>query len=151
MTPEQHNRWLGFAHLGYVLLHSAMGIFLGVMMAVMFSTMPSSPREQPPPPAFIAIMSAFILVMTVGWVVPSMIASYALLRRKRWAKTASIVAGVFAATQLPLGTAVAVYTFWFAFGEAGRVLYDQSKALPSQDYERNQQSRFISASPPDWR
>src|SRR5436190_11042283 len=95
MTPEQHNRWLGYAHLAYALLHSAMGVFFGVMMAVMLTAMPSSSRQPLPPPAFIAIMCAFMLVLTIGWAVPSMIASYALLKRKRWAKTATIVAGVF--------------------------------------------------------
>ena len=151
MTPDEHNKWLGYAHLAYASLHAAMGVFFGVMMAVIFITVPSSPRQQPPPPAFIAIMFAFILVMMVGWVVPSIIASYALLKRKRWAKTASIVAGVFAAAQMPLGTAVAVYTFWFTFGEMGRRLYDQSKALPAPDSEVKDQNRFISAAPPDWR
>jgi hypothetical protein len=148
MTPEQHNKWLGYSHLAYALLHSAMGIFFGALMAVMFTTMPSSPREQPPPPAFIAIMSAFFLITMVGWVVPSFIAAYALLKRRRWAKTAGIVAGVFAAAQLPIGTAVAVYTFWFAFAEPGRLLYDRPKELAG---EHPNPSRFVNRAPPDWR
>lgn len=148
MTPEQHNKWLGLSHLAYALLHAAMGIFFTVLLAVMFSTMPSSPREPPPPPAFIAIMCAFILITMVGWVAPSLIAAYALLKRKKWAKTAGIIAGVFAAAQLPVGTAVAVYTFWFAFSEPGRLLYDRPKELALGTPNPN---RFVDAAPPDWR
>ncbi|HXT62216.1 MAG TPA: hypothetical protein VN696_04195 [Pyrinomonadaceae bacterium] len=129
-----------------------MGVFFGVMIAVMLAAMPSSSRQPPPPMAFIAIMCGFILVVTIGWAVPSMIASYALLKRKRWAKTATVVAGVCAAPQMPLGTAVAVYTFWFTFGEiGGRFLDSQSKGLPAQEYKVDDQNRFISATPPNWR
>jgi hypothetical protein len=124
VTSEQHNKYLGLAHLGYAALHSLMAVFFAVIMVVMFSTMPAS--QKPPPPAFVVVMAVFILVFTIGWVVPSMIAAYALLKRKGWAKTASIVAGVFAAAQLPIGTAIAVYTFWFVFGDVGRSLYDRT-------------------------
>ena len=159
MTPEQHNKYLGFAHLAYAVLHSLMGIFIGVMMIVMFSTLPDSTRGNPPPPAFFVVMAVFMLAFALVWSIPSMIAAYALLKRKKWAKTASIIAGVFAATQMPVGTAVSVYTFWFAFGEPGRLLYDQpAKSLlsppPSDGTRINQEKAheyFPPAKPPDWR
>jgi hypothetical protein len=159
MTPEQHNKYLGFAHLVYAALHSLMGLGLGVMMVVMFSTMPASTRGNPPPPGFIIAMACFFLVFSVGWSIPSMIAAYALLKRKRWAKIASIVAGVFAAPQMPLGTAVCVYTFWFAFGEPGRLLYDRpAKSLPpTPDWavidqgKQKEEEYFPPGTPPDWR
>ena len=159
MTPEQHNKYLGFAHLAYVALHSLLGIGFGVMMIVVFSMMPASPRGNPPPLSFFVMMAGFVLVLTVGWTIPSMIAAYALLKRKRWAKVAAIVAGVFAATQVPVGTAVGVYTFWFVFSEPGRLLYDQpEKSLSSSasgagariDQEKPQEY-FPPAKPPDWR
>lgn len=159
MTPEQHNKYLGFAHLGYAALQSLMGVVMGVMMIVMFSTLPASQAGNPTPPAFFVLMAGFMLVFTLGWSIPSMIAAYALLKRKKWAKTASIVAGVFAATQMPVGTAVSVYSFWFAFGESGRLLYDQvGRSLPPAppaDWARiNQEKPYEyspSANPPDWR
>jgi len=91
---------------------------------------------------------------------PLFVAAYALLKRKRWAKTAGIVAGVFAAAQMPVGTAVCVYTFWFLFSEPGRSLYDRStKTLPggSPDWNRVNQQRSPegeyapTTSPPNWR
>ena len=159
MTPEQHNKYLGLVHLVYAALHSLMGVVLGVMMVVMFSTMPASPEGNPPPLTFIIVMACFFLVFSVGWSIPSIVAAYALLKRRRWAKTASIVAGVFAAPQMPIGTAVSVYTFWFAFGEPGRLLYDQPAksllALPSEDRAGINQGAeheyFPPATPPDWR
>ena len=159
MTPEQHNKYLGFAHLGYAVFHSLMGVAIGVIMIVMLSSLPDSTRGNPPPPAFFVMMAGFLIVFALGWSLASLIAAYALLKKKRWAKTASIVAGVFAATQMPLGTAVAVYTFWFAFGDTGRLLYDKpAKSLsgaPPEDGARINQEKaheyFPPAKPPDWR
>jgi len=160
LTPEQHNKYLGFAHLAYAALHALMGVFFGVMMIVMFSTIPPGAGQQPPPPAIFVVMACFFFVFTVGWTIPSMVAAYALLKRKKWAKTAGIVAGVFAATQMPVGTAVSVYTFWFLFSEPGRSLYDRSaKSLPGEpptwnglNQQRGAKGEYVpTASPPDWR
>ena len=159
MTPEQHNKYLGFAHLAYAALHSLMGILFGVIMGAMFSVIPAQRGgPPPPPPLFFVVMGFFLLVFTLGWAVPSMIAAYALLKRKRWAKTAAIVAAVFAAVRMPVGTAVSVYTFWFLFSEPGRSLYDRpAKALPTGewsgiDYQKRTENEYApTASPPDWR
>ena len=160
MTADQHNRYLGFAHLGYAALHLLMGVLFGVIMILMFSTIPPQPSQPSPPPAILVVMACFFLVFTVGWTIPSMVAAYALLKRKRWAKTAGIVAGVFAAAQMPVGTAVCVYTFWFLFSEPGRSLYDQStKTLPGErpdwngvNQQRSPEGEYApTTSPPDWR
>jgi hypothetical protein len=141
-------------------LHLLTGVLFGVIMIVMFSTITPQPSQPPPPPAILVVMACFFLVFTVGWTIPSMVAAYALLKRKRWAKTAGIVAGVFAAAQMPVGTAVCVYTFWFLFGEPGRSLYDQStKTLPGGrpdwngvNQQRSPEGEYApTASPPDWR
>ena len=137
-----------------------MGVLFGVMMIVMFSTMPQPPGNPPPPPAVFVVMGCFFLVFTVAWAFPSMVAAYALLKRKSWAKTAAIVAGVFAAPHMPVGTAVCVYTFWFLFSEPGRSLYDGStKTLPGErpdwngvNQQRSPEGEYApTGSPPDWR
>ncbi|HEY0349776.1 MAG TPA: hypothetical protein VGC60_16645 [Pyrinomonadaceae bacterium] len=160
MTADQHNRYLGFAHLAYAALHLLMGVLFGVIMIVMFSTIPPQPGQPPPPPAILVVMACFFLVFTVGWTIPSMVAAYALLKRKRWAKTAGIVAGVFAGAQMPVGTAVCVYTFWFLFSEPGRSLYDRpTKTLPGGrpdwngvNQQRSPEGEYApTASPPHWR
>jgi hypothetical protein len=73
------------------------------------------------------MMFVFIGAFGVAMSIPSMVAGYALLRRRSWAKVAGIVGGVAAATSFPIGTAVAVYTFWFLFGEAGKQMYPAKK------------------------
>jgi len=158
MTPEQHNKFLGYSHLGFVLIQTLFGVLMSAFMLIMFSTMPSSPPGREPPPGFFIVMICFVLIFTVGWSVPSMIAAFALLKRRRWAKIAAIVAGVFAASQVPIGTAVCVYTFWFVFSEPGRALYDRpAQALAPGEPDWNQidtgrQKEYTPpVSPPNWR
>lgn len=159
MTPEQHNKYLGWTHLAYAALHSLMGVVVSLIVAVMFSRLPDSSRGNPPPPGFFIALAVFMLIFTVGISIPSMIAGYALLKRKRWAKIAAIVAGAFAAMQVPFGTAVCVYTFWFLLSEPGRLLYDQpAKSLSpgsAQDWVRTDQAKTHEyvppVTPPDWR
>jgi hypothetical protein len=129
MTPEQHNKYLGISHLAYgafflLLTGAMMAIFLALIIAV-----PKAP-DDPPPIFFVPIMLLF-LVIYCAMMLPSFIAGYGLLKRRKWAKTASIVAGVISGMSFPLGTAVCIYTFWFLFSEPGKTLYDRpAYALP---------------------
>ena len=130
MTPEQHNKWVGISHLAYggffILFVVIMMIFMG---SIIFNA--PGPSGQQPPAGFILFFFALLLFFSSIFLVPSLVAGYALLKRKRWAKVAAIVGGVMAATSFPIGTAVCVYTLWFLFSEPGKLLYDrQSTPLP---------------------
>ena len=90
-----------------------------------------------PPTAFFVAMFAVIGIFSVVMTIPSVVAGYALLSRRSWAKVAGIVGGVVAATSFPIGTAVAVYTFWFLFGEPGKQVYPaRPKHLPPSPPEQ---------------
>jgi hypothetical protein len=92
---------------------------------------------------------------------PNLIAGYALLKRKPWAKIAAIIGAVTAAMSFPIGTAVTAYTFWFLFSEPGKLMYDKPKSgLPPMppDWnafngtEQSREQKYIPpTTPPDWR
>lgn len=160
MSPEQHNKYLGLAHLGYAALHSLMGLVFGILMIFVFSSLPSTPRGANPPLGFFVVMGLFLMVFSIGWSIPSMIAAYGLLKKKKWAKIAGIVAGAFAATQMPVGTAISIYTFWFLFSPPGRLLYDQpaqsslagQQELAGMASAKQSEHHYVPPdSPPDWR
>jgi len=159
MTPQQHNKYLGIAHLAYAAIYCLFVVLIMVFMGTLLFTIPSQGPNEPPAGVFL-VMIGFMTVFYSMFIIPSFVASYALLKRKRWAKTASIVAGVMAAMFFPIGTAVCVYTFCFLFSEPGKLLYDKpAMALPPQPpvfaeaIETGQREPQYRApfNPPDWR
>ena len=156
MTPEQHNKYLSWVHLGYAGISV---LFMLLMMGFMYAMIRSEPN--PPPAGFMVFMMLFFTVMFSIMIIPSIIAGLALKKRKRWAKTASIIAGVTSAMQAPFGTAVCVYTFWFLFSEPGKALYDnpqrmlpearQAAPWPVNKTAAREEQYVPPSSPPDWR
>jgi len=128
------------------------------MMGFMAAMLSADPKG--PPPGFVGIMLLFMGAIFSAMVIPSFVAAYALRKRKRYAKVASIIAGVMAAMQAPFGTAVCVYTFWFLFSEPGKALYDnpqrmlphaQQAAWSVNNTAAKDKEYVPPPSPPDWR
>lgn len=153
MTPEQHNKYLGLAHLAHGGLFLLMVVAILGMMSAMFLLAPSGPGNPPPPAAIIGVMWVFMGAFYGLMLLPSFIAGYALLKRKRWAKVAAIIGGVTAAMSFPIGTAVCAYTFWFLFSEPGKFLYDRPlSALPPATGQPQRELQYVPpTTPPDWR
>lgn len=141
MTPQEHNKYVGLAQLGYAGVHLLMMTVLMGVEGYMFENIYSRSQEMggPPPPPFIGLIFVFVGIFSIAMTIPSVVAGYALLKRRPWAKVAGIVAGVVAATSFPIGTAVAVYTFWFLFSDVGKQLYavknQELPPLPPKDWQ----------------
>jgi MFS family permease len=159
MTPEEHNKYLGMAHLVYggiyCLLMLSMLLFFGFMVAAVSS----GPKDAPPLSVFV-VMFIFMGLFYGAFIIPSFVAGYALLKRKRWAKTAAIIAAVMAAMFFPIGTAVCVYTFWFLFSDPGKALFDNPAHTPRLPFRerledlphKERKEQYVPPSaPPDWR
>ena len=157
MTPTTHNKILGILHLAY----SGLTALLLAVMIIFILTMVSmeSPNREPLPVGVIVFMTILLVVVTLLHAVPSFLAGYALLKRKRWAKTMAIIAAVIAGLSFPFGSALCVYTLWFLFGEGGKFLYHKAAyALPPGDASwartasREPERLYVPPSaPPDWR
>jgi heme/copper-type cytochrome/quinol oxidase subunit 3 len=157
MTPKDHNKTVGILHLVY-------GGFM-VLMMILFSTfflglfgLAMANQPDAPPAIFMIFMVAILFFFYVVLAIPSFIAGWALLKRKKSAKILGIIAGVVAAMSFPLGTALCVYTLWFLFGENGRILYDNAAAaLPppppvwTTDASAQREKAYVPRTPPDWR
>jgi len=148
MTPQEHNKYVGLAQLGYAGFHLLMMIGSMGVMGFMFQNIYNRSQEMggPPPPPFIGLIFVFVGIVNVGMTIPSLVAGYALLKRRPWAKVAGIVGGVTAAMSFPIGSAVAVYTFWFVFSDVGKQVYGvNKKELPPLPPSEWQQSSSYSA------
>ena len=167
MTNEQHNQYLSWAFIGHAGFQGLLALMMMVMM-VIFSQ-PFGPGRGGPPTGMFIFMFGFISLIYIGFAVPSVIAAYGLRKKKRWARVASIVAGVVAAMNVPIGTAACVYAMWFFLGDNWKEVYpevafgkdEKAKALQlAHDretrwtgYQTDEKGEitFNTVDPPDWR
>ena len=172
MTAEEHNKALGICHLVYGGLTTLLMLAMFGFMLAMISAIPTQPGAPNAdfPLVIMPIFFIFMMIYSLIFTLPSFIAGYAMLKRKQWARTASIVAAVLETMSVPIGTAVAVYSFWFMFSDAGKALYDKNNvrtqerpfalndAPPPPASDWNAQTSFgrereyaPPSQPPDWR
>jgi hypothetical protein len=133
MTPKEHAKLLGlfmwlFAGLqiGVIALIS---IFYVVVFGVIAGNVGNTPHRanEPPPEAILGIVLVvmiFVLVITLAFMIPKIVAGYGLRKGKSWAKVWTIISCVLAVMSVPFGTAVGVYGLWFVFGDAGKAFFD---------------------------
>ncbi|MGH9944710.1 MAG: hypothetical protein ACRD9R_20375 [Pyrinomonadaceae bacterium] len=117
MTIEEHNKALGISHLVYGGLNFL--LVLGVMAFFLFALLVNEGASLSQPAVVLALGIAFV-VLNLFLTIPHLLAGYAILKRKSWARVIGIVSAVLAAINIPHGTALCVYTMWFFFGEGGR-------------------------------
>ena len=156
MTPQEHNKYVAYSHIVSGSLMCLLAFFMVVFMIAMTRFDPNGP-----PAVFMILMTVFVLGLYALFTVPSFVAAYGLLKKRKWARTAAIVGGVTAAMNSPIGTAVSIYTFWFLFSEPGKAMFEQQRyTLPPgrQSWApgdvSHQQTRTEYApppTPPDWR
>ena len=134
MTNEQHNKTLGILHLVYGGLHGLIVLVLGIFFAVLAPVMRegSHMRDGMPLGLYLIILSA-IAILGLFYAVPSLVAGYAILKRKSWARIAGIIGSIIAGMNVPLGTALCVYTLWFLFGQ-GAHMYNASSLSSHEPY-----------------
>ena len=164
MTNSEHNKFLALAFIGHGSFQLIVTMLILTMFGLIFN-IPDPPGGTPPSIDFLLVLFGFVFIFQMLFVAPSFIAAYALIKRKPWARIASIVAGVIAAMNVPFGTLACVYSFWFFLGENWKTLYCQrpegmhdSPLLGSYretwtGYRTNEQGEMIfhTVEPPDWR
>lgn len=164
MTNEEHNKYIGWAFL-------ANGIFqvsvLGFVLLMLMFIMAGMPSDGDMPPAFFALIFAFVGFINLIFLMPNFIAAYGILKQKHWARIAGIVAAALSAMNVPFGTLAAVYSFWFFCSENWKSVYPEAAGklntpphlidTPQQSvwegYSQQEDGAYIHRTPPppDWR
>ncbi|MBV9928732.1 MAG: hypothetical protein JOZ96_27200 [Acidobacteria bacterium] len=135
MTPQDHNKIIGIMHLIWGGFNTLMMlIMIPFFLIFMLPLMRSDPKVPPEFFAFFTAIMVAVFAFTLILSVPPLLAGYAMLKRKRWAKVMSVIAACLEAISMPFGTALAVYSLWFHFG-------------PGQDFHRG---GFDAPPAPDW-
>jgi hypothetical protein len=131
MTAEEHNRTLATLHFIYGAMHglTLAGLLL-LIIAVRFASLATKAIST----FWLAIgVLVFVVLLFVVGLLPLAV-GYALRKRKWWAKPLGLSLAVISLINIPVGTALGIYTIKFFRSEGGVQLYG-GKSLTASEGE----------------
>src|SRR5262252_8326303 len=128
MTAAEHNKTLATLYIIYSGIHglTLVGLLL-LVLVVKFAT-PAAPIMST---AALAIGGvAFVILFLAVGLLPLLV-GYGFRKRATWVKPLGTFVAIVSLVNIPIGTALGVYTMKFFRSEAGRVLYGGKGASAS--------------------
>ncbi len=110
---REHVRLVGILWMAYSALHAVGGVVVIMVAQVIFGRVIHIPNG-PPPEVTVWLRP---ILSFVGWLLlvkaaAGLIAGWGLLQRQDWARTVALVVGFVALLNVPIGTALGIYTLW---------------------------------------
>ena len=129
MTAEEHNKTLATLHFIYGGMH---GLTLLGLLLLVFVFVMAAPAANSISTFWIAVSVVVfvILLFTVGLL--PLLVGYGLRKRRRWAKPLGICLAVVSLINIPIGTALGIYTIKFFRSEGGIGLYGGGQSTASE-------------------
>lgn len=114
MTPRDHNKTLG-------IIYGFMGSLLTVALLVELVRVTIIEKEL----ERIRSSTELQVLIVVGLllIVFLLLIAYGLLRRRPWARMLALVPTAIFVWLFPLGTALAIYSWWFLHSKGGKQIY----------------------------
>lgn len=104
---EKHINIVAALQIGF----SVLGIILGIFLFTLFFLLGEF-IEEAEAQIVIAIIAKVMLIFIIILSIPGIIAGIGLLKRKEWARILTLVISVLNLINVPVGTAVGVYSIW---------------------------------------
>ncbi|MFP2961302.1 hypothetical protein ACLEPN_26715 [Myxococcus sp. 1LA] len=117
---EQHRRILGILFIAINGLTVLVSVGLAVFFGVLGGMLPGTPEER----ALIVAVGAGVGGCLALLGLPGVITGFGLLNRRSWARTLTLVLGILAIPNVPLGTALGAYALWFYLQPGSDQVFD---------------------------
>ncbi len=113
---REHVRLVGILWMAYSALHVVAGVALLIVAQVIFGGPNGGFHIPNGPPPEVTIWLRPLLSL-IGWLIlakaaAGFFAGWGLLRREEWARVVALVVGFIALLNVPIGTALGIYTLW---------------------------------------
>jgi hypothetical protein len=110
---REHVRLVGILWIAYSALHAVGGVAVIMVAQLVFGHVIHIPNGPPPEVTvwlrpILSFIGWFLLVKAAA----GFIAGWGLLQRQEWARTVALVVGFVALLNVPIGTALGIYTLW---------------------------------------
>ena len=123
MTAEEHNRTLATLYFIYGAIHglTLVGLLILVLVVVL-----ATPAAATVSTSWLVIGGVIIALLIIVVGLLPLIVGYGFRQRSRWVKPAGIVLAVVSLINIPIGTALGIYTIKFFRSPGGVKLYGGS-------------------------
>ena len=127
---NMHVNVLAWIYIGSAILMGITGMVI-IFASQLITRLPIPwPPEFPPAMVpFIGSVVVFVGLMSLALAGGVAAAGIGLLQYRNWGRILAVIMAVILLFKFPVGTAVAVYTFWVLFSEEGRNHYKTRSAL----------------------
>lgn len=120
MTAEEHNKTLGTLYFVYGGIH---GLTLAALLLLVFAVQTATSGGKLFSPVVMTIGGVvFVVLLLVVGLLP-LLAGFGFRKRKRWVKPLGIGLGIISMINVPIGTALGIYTLKFFRSDGGARLY----------------------------
>ncbi len=104
---EKHINVVAALRIGFSILGLIAGIVLFIVLYIIGDISGDHEAE-----FVLSIIANILIVLFVILSVPGIIAGVGLLKRKEWARILTLILSVFDLLNIPIGTALGVYSIW---------------------------------------
>jgi hypothetical protein len=137
MTAEEHNQTLATLYFVYGAMHGL--TLIGLLLLVVVVEL-ATPAGQVISGSWIVVgVVAFVVLLFAVGLMP-LVVGYGLMKRKPWSKSLALVLAIISLINIPIGTALGVYSLKFLRSEGGIKLYG-GKASATSEHELQEAMR----------
>ena len=134
MTAEEHNKTLATLWFVYSGIHGL--TLIGLLLLVLVVKLTTPAAELISSFWLVAGAVAFVILFVIVGVLP-LVVGYGFRKRARWLKAVAFVTAILSFVNIPIGTALGIYTIKFFRSEAGVKLYGGKAASTAESELKN--------------
>lgn len=131
MPIKKHVQILAYLNIAFGVIGLILGIVICFILigAGLIATVSAEGNNGIMAMNILSIIAAFVMGLFFLLSIPGIVAGIGLLRFKKWARILTIILAFFGVFNIPIGTALSVYTFWVLFNGEADALFSERQGF----------------------
>lgn len=127
MSKQNHITLLG-------VLHIARGAFVLLVGVLLFAVLTGigAISEDSTALGVLGFIGTGLMLLLTALAIPSVLAGIGVLLRREWGRILALVVGILSLLDIPIGTAIGVYSIWLLMNDETRTLFQETPATIMQ-------------------
>ncbi len=127
MTKQNHITLLGVLHIA----RGAFVLLIGVLLFAILTGI-GAISEDNTALGVLGFIGTALMLLFIALAIPSVLAGIGVLLRREWGRIMALVVGILSLIDVPIGTAIGVYSIWVLMNDETRLLFQVTPATLMQ-------------------